>query len=127
MNDFVVCNYPFQKILNALLGHSYVMLFYFFVILRLVMNYCNCLTAFFFQDNLGKPAPERQNYSGLMKQEMMGWHWHQLDHMQTICTSLQTDNHGSTLSINFCMGWMLFLMPNQQCQNMRQFMKSCIK
>jgi len=27
----------------------------------------------------------------LMKQEMMGWRWHQLDHMQVICTSLQTD------------------------------------
>jgi len=25
----------------------------------------------------------------LMKQEMMGWQWHQLDHMQTIYTSLQ--------------------------------------
>jgi len=22
----------------------------------------------------------------LMKQEMMGWQWHQLDHMQVICT-----------------------------------------
>jgi len=29
----------------------------------------------------------------LLEQEMMGWHWHQLDHMQIICTSLQTDNH----------------------------------
>jgi len=27
-----------------------------------------------------------------MKQKMMGWQWHQLDHMQIICTSLQTDN-----------------------------------
>ena len=26
---------------------------------------------------------------------MMGWQWHQLDHMQIICTSLQTDNHAS--------------------------------
>jgi len=26
-----------------------------------------------------------------MKQEMMGWQWHQLDHMQIIYTSLQTD------------------------------------
>jgi len=26
---------------------------------------------------------------------MMGWQWHQLDHMQIICTSLQTDNHTS--------------------------------
>jgi len=32
----------------------------------------------------------------LLEQEMMGWQWHQLDHMQTICTSLQTDNHAST-------------------------------
>ena len=30
---------------------------------------------------------------------MMGWQLHQLDHMQIICTSLQTDNHASTLSI----------------------------
>jgi len=28
----------------------------------------------------------------LMKQEMMELHWHQLDHMQVICTLLQTDN-----------------------------------
>jgi len=28
----------------------------------------------------------------LMKQDMMGWQWIQLDHMQIICTSLQTDN-----------------------------------
>jgi len=34
----------------------------------------------------------------LMKQETMGWQWHQLDHMQIICTSLQTDNHITHLS-----------------------------
>jgi len=38
----------------------------------------------------GKP------YWILLKQEMMGWQWHQLDHMQIICTTLQTDNHTST-------------------------------
>ena len=27
--------------------------------------------------------------------------WHQLDHMQTICTSLQTDNHTNTSLLNF--------------------------
>ena len=32
----------------------------------------------------------------LMKQEMMGWQWHQLHHMQIVCTSPQTDNHAST-------------------------------
>jgi len=30
---------------------------------------------------------------------ILGWQWHQLDHMQTLCTSLQTDNHASTLSL----------------------------
>jgi len=32
---------------------------------------------------------------------MMGWPSHQLDHMQITCTSLQTDNHASTSSLNF--------------------------
>jgi len=36
-----------------------------------------------------------------MKQEMMDWQWHQLDHMQIICTSLKTDNHASTSSLSF--------------------------
>jgi len=27
--------------------------------------------------------------------------WHQLDNMETICTSLQTDNHTNTSSLNF--------------------------
>jgi len=52
-----------------------------------------------------------------MMQEMMrfwGWQWHQLDQMQTICTSLQTDNHTNTSQ--FFTGRMLLLTPNQQCQ-----------
>jgi len=32
---------------------------------------------------------------------MMGWQWHQLDHMQIICTLLQTDNHASTSPLTF--------------------------
>ena len=31
----------------------------------------------------------------------MWMQWHRLDHMQTICTSLQTDNHTSTSSVNY--------------------------
>jgi len=27
---------------------------------------------------------------------VLGRQWHQLDHLQTICTSLQTDNHTNT-------------------------------
>jgi len=37
----------------------------------------------------------------LMKQEMMRWQWHQLDHMQISCTLLLTDNHASMSSFNF--------------------------
>jgi len=36
-----------------------------------------------------------------MKQEMMWWQWHQLDHIQIICTSLQADNCASTSSLSF--------------------------
>jgi len=38
-----------------------------------------------------------------MKQEMMGWQWHQLGHMQIVCPSLETDtgNHTSTSSLSF--------------------------
>ena len=32
---------------------------------------------------------------------MTGWQWHQLNHMQVICTLLQTDNHASTSSLKF--------------------------
>jgi len=39
-----------------------------------------------------------------MKQEMMGWQWHQLDHMQIIGTSLQTDDHASTSALKIVTG-----------------------
>jgi len=52
-----------------------------------------------------------------MKKEMMGWQWHQLYHMQIICTWLQTDNHAHTSSLKFFTGWMIFLKPNQQHQS----------
>jgi len=32
---------------------------------------------------------------------VLEWQWHQLDHMQTICTLLQTDNHTNAPSVNF--------------------------
>ena len=32
---------------------------------------------------------------------MMGWQWHQLDHMQIICTSLQRDKHTSASPLKF--------------------------
>ena len=37
------------------------------------------------------------------------WQWNQLDHMQTISTSLQTDNHTNTSSLSLFAGRMLYL------------------
>jgi len=37
----------------------------------------------------------------LMKQEMMGWQWHQLDHIQIICSLFQTENHVNTSPLGF--------------------------
>jgi len=36
-----------------------------------------------------------------LEQEMMGWQCRKLDHMQIICTTLQTDNHANTSSLSF--------------------------
>jgi len=47
----------------------------------------------------------------LMNEEMMGWQWHQLDHMQIICTSLQTGNHAGTSSFIF---YRLDALPDTQ-------------
>jgi len=44
-------------------------------------------------------TPKVQPTCILLKQEMMGRQWHQLDHMQIICTSVQPDNHASTSSL----------------------------
>jgi len=46
-----------------------------------------------------------------MKQVMMGWQLHPIDHMQIICTSLQTDNHASTSPLNF---YRLDALPDAQ-------------
>jgi len=47
--------------------------------------------------NKGKTSVDlnEARYDGVLGQQ-----WHQLDHMQTICTSLQTDNHTNTSSLN---------------------------
>ena len=55
----------------------------------------------FSQDNLGCWHQRGKPFWILLEQEMMGWQWHQLDHMQIICTSLQTDNHASTSPLSF--------------------------
>jgi len=83
------------------------------------------LTPSFPEENLDKSEPQVKPFWILMKQETMGWQWHQLEHTQIICTSLQTDNHASTSSLNFFTGQMLFLMPNQQCQSTEGNTSNC--
>jgi len=51
-------------------------------------------------DNLSKPPVVKPVWI-LMKQEIVGWQWHPLDHRQIICTLLQIDNHESTSSLIF--------------------------
>jgi len=46
----------------------------------------------------------------LLEQEMMGWQRYQLDHMQIICTSLQTDNHASTSPLRHTQRYKLLTM-----------------
>ena len=52
----------------------------------------------------------------LLKQEMLGWQRHHQDHMQIICTTLQTDTT-PVLHHSIFTGRMLLLTPNQQCQS----------
>jgi len=58
------------------------------------------------QQSFSRTTWESQNQKGkpfriLLEQEIMGYQWHQLDHMQIICTLLQTDNHTSTSPLSF--------------------------
>ena len=53
----------------------------------------------------------------------MGWQWHQLDHMQVISTSLQTDNHASTSSLKFLRDKFFYSFLISQ-SNINRFSKS---
>jgi len=68
---------------------------------------------------MGKPAPESKPLWILLQQDMIGGQWHQLDHMQIIYTSLQTDNQLTTPVPHHSVftGRMPFLPPNQQRQS----------
>jgi len=72
------------------------------------------LTAFFSRTTWVSRHQKGKPFWILLEQEILGWQWHQLDHMQITCILLQTNNHGSTSPINF-MSRMLFLTTNQQC------------
>jgi len=70
-------------------------------------------TAWVSQYQKGKTSPDlieaRDN-------GVLGWQWHQLDHTQTICTSLQTGNHTNTPSVNF---YRPDALPDAQTNNVK--------
>jgi len=49
----------------------------------------------------------------------MGWQWHKLDHMQIICTSLQTNNHASTSPLSFFTGRMPSCHPTNSVKALK--------
>jgi len=64
----------------------------------LLLHYIR-LTTFLFGTTWVSRYQKGKPFWILLQQEMMGWQWHQLDHMQIICTSLQTYSHASTPSL----------------------------
>jgi len=72
---------------------------------------------------------QRLNQSGLylVKQEMMAWQWHQLNYRQIICTSLQTENHVSTLSLNILQAGCSFWRPTNSVKALKGKQPSCNK
>ena len=67
----------------------------------------------FVWDYPGESVPEGQTILDFAEAEMMGLQWHQLNHMQTICTLLQK----ITTPAQIFTGRVLFPTPNQQYQN----------
>jgi len=88
----------------------------------------------FFQDNLDKLVPERQNHSGFQWSKRW-WGGSDISWTKIICTSLQTDNHVSTSSLNFyalpaaqpsvSQHWRQFFIVNNGCK--RKYMYICSK
>jgi len=61
-----------------------------------------------------------------MKQEMMGWQWHQLDHMQIIYTSLWKDNDASTSPLRFITKFVEKLYSIMNFVKLEEATKICI-
>jgi len=58
-------------------------------------------TAFFSRTTWVSQHQKGKPFWVLLKQEMIGWQWRQLDYMQIICTTLQRYSHASTPSLIF--------------------------
>ena len=54
----------------------------------------------------------------------MGWQWHQLGHMQIICTSLQIDNHTSTSPLSLLQAGCPYCRPTNSVKALLIFIHS---
>ena len=93
-NNFIV----WSLVMDSITLHISLLLLLLLLLLQLLLHPFNGIfsrTNWLCRYQKGKP------FWTLMEQKMMGWQWHQLDHMQIICILLQTDNHVSTSPISF--------------------------
>jgi len=70
----------------------------------------------------GQPGLARQNQSGFKWGKRWwgyGMQWHQLDHMQAICISLQADNHINTSSVKFLQAGCSSLCPTDSVKALK--------
>ena len=89
IDKFAICLYFWHKSLLLFLMHYPVYLSETHYLILCLFNGLISITTWVSWHQKGKP------FWTLMKQEMMGWQWHQLSHMQTIRISFQTDNYAS--------------------------------
>jgi len=85
--------FPLRLLLSPLVSNCKYCYYYYYFHLMAFWPFFK--TTWVIRHQKGKP------FWNLQEQEMMGWQWHQLVHMQTICSSFQTDNHASTSPLSF--------------------------
>jgi len=75
--------------------------------MALIKTEKNIKNPFDSQDNLGMSVAKGKtilDFNWARDDGVLGWQWQRTNHTQTICTSLQTDNHANKLSfITNCM------------------------
>ena len=81
--------------------------------------YYICLMDFFSSKTWVSRHQKGKPFWILLKREKMGWQWHQLDHMQIICTSLQINNHDSTSPFSFLQAGCLSCRPTNSVKALK--------
>ena len=64
-------------------------LFAFFNVLYMLVTTITIVLRPFVQDYAGESVPDGKTILDFTEADMLGWQWHQLNHVLAICTSLQ--------------------------------------